>query len=219
MDRLDPEYSSLKKASTDKAKSPEERATATESLKNREVELMPTYKQIALLFADLHDRTGRMKAKGCAEPILWVNARRSFYWALRSKLALSKHISHIHHASPHLSHAAAEREIMNLLPSHITSNPGEKDSREMAEALETVDLTEVLHRLRAVHVADAMLQLVRGTSRGRLQALAGVDAKAGLAGLVNMVDSLTTEEKAALAAALTSTQERSPDPPSYAAAA
>lgn len=93
----------------------------------------------------------------------------------------------------------------------------------MAEALEVVDLTQILHNLRAAHVANEMLHLVRGTEGRHVQALAGVDAKAGLAGLVNMVESLTTEEKAALTAALrlraVGTQERSPDPPSYAAAA
>lgn len=55
MDRLDPEYAAFKKASNDKTKSTEERAAATESFKKRETELMPTYKQIALLFADLHE--------------------------------------------------------------------------------------------------------------------------------------------------------------------
>ena len=161
-----------------------------------------------------------MEAKGCAQPISWTNARRSFYWALRAKLALSEHISHIRHASPNLSYATAEREVMNLLPSHLTLNPREKDSQAITEALETVDLTEVLHNLRTVYVANEMLHLVRGTERRRLHAPAGVGAKAGLAGLVSMVDSLSTEEKAALAAALqaTGTQEGSPGPPSYAAA-
>jgi len=161
-----------------------------------------------------------MEAKGCAQPMSWTNARRSFYWALRSKLALSMHISHIHHASPNLSHAAAEREIMNLLPSHVTSNQRGKDSQVMAEALEVVDLAEIIHDLRTAHVANEMLHLVRGTERGRVQVLAGVGAKAGLAGLVSMVGSLTTEEKTALAAALQAagSQERSPGPPSYAAA-
>ncbi len=55
MDRLDPEYSAFKRASSDKTKSAEERAAATESFKKREADLMPTYKQIALLFADLHE--------------------------------------------------------------------------------------------------------------------------------------------------------------------
>jgi len=55
MDRLDPEYSAFKKASGDKTKSAEERAAATEGFKKREADLMPTYKQIAHLFADLHE--------------------------------------------------------------------------------------------------------------------------------------------------------------------
>ena len=55
MDRLDPEYAAFKKTSNDKSKSTEERAAATESFKKREADLMPTYKQIALLFADLHE--------------------------------------------------------------------------------------------------------------------------------------------------------------------
>lgn len=161
-----------------------------------------------------------MEAKGCAQPMSWTNARRSFYWALRSKLALSKHISHIRHASPNLSYAAAEREVMDKLPSHITSNYREKNSQATAEALETVDLVEVLHNLRTAHVANEMLHLVRGTERRHVHALTGIGAKAGLSGLVSMVDSLTAEEKAALAAALQTAgmQERSPGPPSYAAA-
>lgn len=55
MDRLDETYSSLKKESTDASKSPEERAEATEKLTAREKALAPTYKQIALLYADLHE--------------------------------------------------------------------------------------------------------------------------------------------------------------------
>jgi hypothetical protein len=59
MERLDPEYSAFKKASNDKAKSAEARAVAAESFKKREADLMPTYKQIALLFADLHEYVGQ----------------------------------------------------------------------------------------------------------------------------------------------------------------
>lgn len=55
MERLDPTYAALKKASTDAASSPEERAKAVEELDAREQLLQPTYKQIALLYADLHE--------------------------------------------------------------------------------------------------------------------------------------------------------------------
>jgi acetyl-CoA carboxylase/biotin carboxylase 1 len=55
MERLDTTYASLKRDSKDESKSAEERAKATEALANRETSLQPTYKQIALLFADLHE--------------------------------------------------------------------------------------------------------------------------------------------------------------------
>ena len=55
MERLDPSYASLKKASVDKSKTAEELADATKVLAKRETLLQPTYKQIALLDADLHE--------------------------------------------------------------------------------------------------------------------------------------------------------------------
>jgi acetyl-CoA carboxylase/biotin carboxylase 1 len=55
MERMDSPYAALKKASKDASKTPEERATAVESLEKREALLQPTYKQIALLYADLHE--------------------------------------------------------------------------------------------------------------------------------------------------------------------
>jgi acetyl-CoA carboxylase / biotin carboxylase 1 len=55
MERLDSTYSSLKKESEDSAKTPEERAKASELLATREEYLQPTYKQMAILYADLHE--------------------------------------------------------------------------------------------------------------------------------------------------------------------
>ena len=55
MERLDPTYTSLKVASKDSSKSAEEMAAASEALTERETFLQPTYKQIALLYADLHE--------------------------------------------------------------------------------------------------------------------------------------------------------------------
>ncbi|KAH9839950.1 acetyl CoA carboxylase [Rhodofomes roseus] len=55
MERLDSTYAALKKDSADASKTPEERAAAAEALAQRETLLQPTYKQIALLYADLHE--------------------------------------------------------------------------------------------------------------------------------------------------------------------
>lgn len=55
MERLDPEYAKLKKESKDSTIAADARAKAAENLTARETELQPTYKQIALLYADLHE--------------------------------------------------------------------------------------------------------------------------------------------------------------------
>jgi acetyl-CoA carboxylase / biotin carboxylase 1 len=55
MERLDGSYAAYKKASQDPASSAEERSAAATELSQRESDLMPTYKQIALLYADLHE--------------------------------------------------------------------------------------------------------------------------------------------------------------------
>lgn len=55
MERLDSTYATLKAASKDPSKSDEEKAAASNALADRETFLQPTYKQIALLYADLHE--------------------------------------------------------------------------------------------------------------------------------------------------------------------
>lgn len=55
MERLDPTYAELKKASLDQTATAEARAEAVEALDRRQQLLQPTYKQIALLYADLHE--------------------------------------------------------------------------------------------------------------------------------------------------------------------
>ena len=57
-------------------------------IKTREKALAPLYTQIAHEFADLHDRAGRMKAKGCISEVLeWRTAREYFYWRIRRRQA------------------------------------------------------------------------------------------------------------------------------------
>lgn len=88
MARLDPTYAALKKELTSNADAPKEVIEAIkDKMTAREKELLPIYTQIAVQFADLHDRAGRMKAKGVIRDELeWRNARRYFYWRLRRRL-------------------------------------------------------------------------------------------------------------------------------------
>ena len=87
MARLDPTYGQLKAKSMEKDL-PKEEAQATKAkMTERENLLLPVYSQVSLQFADLHDRAGRMKAKGVIrQGLRWQNARRFFYWRLRRRL-------------------------------------------------------------------------------------------------------------------------------------
>ena len=77
MERLDPTYRELKAKTTDSSLSAADAATAKSELATREKVLYPLYMQIAIQFADLHDRPARMKAKGTIrESLVWSQSRR-----------------------------------------------------------------------------------------------------------------------------------------------
>src|SRR5579859_5614988 len=87
MARLDPVYASLKRSLEDKQLPEAEAEDIKVKLAAREKALAPIYQQITIQFADLHDRSGRMKAKGVIRKDLeWRESRRFFYWRLRRRL-------------------------------------------------------------------------------------------------------------------------------------
>lgn len=86
MERLDPTYSELKKKLATQLDQ-KEHSEISAKLVAREKVLLPIYAQISVQFADLHDRSGRMLAKGVIKKeIEWVHARRFFFWRLRRRL-------------------------------------------------------------------------------------------------------------------------------------
>lgn len=87
MARLDPTYKELKASLAQEGLTREQQAEIKTKMTEREQLLLPVYSQISLQYADLHDRAGRMEAKGTIRQALrWQNARRFFYWRLRRRL-------------------------------------------------------------------------------------------------------------------------------------
>ncbi|CEP61144.1 acetyl-CoA carboxylase ACC1 LALA0_S02e07712g [Lachancea lanzarotensis] len=87
MARLDPTYKDLKSQLEGSNITPEKHQELSVKLAAREKVLMPIYHQISVQFADLHDRSGRMTAKGVISKELdWPQARRFFFWRLRRRL-------------------------------------------------------------------------------------------------------------------------------------
>lgn len=126
-----------------------------------------------------------MEAKGCAKAMVWKDARRRFYWAVRAKIARSAALAQLEEASPESTHDYR----VHLLES-IAGIEDITDPRIIAEALEKLDLTNTVAQLKADHLARRMLEL------------ANEDKKATVDGLVRLIDSLGDEDKVALIAAL-----------------
>jgi acetyl-CoA carboxylase / biotin carboxylase 1 len=139
-----------------------------------------------------------MEAKGCAKPAVWKDARKFFYWALRSKLVRSTYIQQILAASPSTSRAEAN----DLLFSLIAPTTNLSDNRAIAEAFEALDLESTLNELHSDEIARQVTEFIRSPNR-----------KAALAGLVNAAQLLTDDEKAILQSALGSASNSSPGLP------
>lgn len=89
MHRLDPVLLDLdQEISAAVAEGKSEDKSLSVEVGQREKVLAPLYAQIANEFADLHDRAGRMVAKGCIRQALtWKTSRRFFFWRIRRRLA------------------------------------------------------------------------------------------------------------------------------------
>ena len=181
MARLDGEYASLRQQLAAKGDNPEQQAEIKAKMNEREKLLGPVYQQIALQFADLHDRAGRMEAKGTIRmPLKWANARRFFYWRLRrrlseevllKKLAFSKNAGV---APTSTSNPAERQQHLDMLRtwSGLLDVEFEKDDKKVAEWYEK-NRKDVYARIESVKtdaiskkVADMLMANKDGGLRG-----------------------------------------------------
>ncbi|KAJ2740527.1 acetyl-coenzyme-A carboxylase [Coemansia sp. BCRC 34490] len=108
MERLDDTVRALRQKLADPELPPAERAEAKRQLDAREKELLPVYTQMAVQFADLHDRAGRMVAKGVVrQELSWASSRAFFYYRLRRRLLEEPVCRALCAAAPDLSRQAA----------------------------------------------------------------------------------------------------------------
>lgn len=117
--------------------------------------------------------------------MVWKDARRRFYWALRAKVAKSTALDHLAEASPD-----STVEYREHLLESLTSTDATTDRRAAAQTYETLDLRPTVAQLKADHLMRRML------------ALSHEDRKATVNGLVRLVDNLSEEERATLLNAL-----------------
>ncbi|KAK7755343.1 acetyl-coenzyme-A carboxylase [Diatrype stigma] len=175
MARLDPTYASLKKEAADPNLSKEALEDVKAKLVERETLLLPIYAQISLQFADLHDRAGRMKAKGTIrEAIEWKNARRFFYWRVRRRLneeyiikrmaaAAGSSTTDIESRQNNLRSLAAWTGVLDF-------DRNDKDVVTWYEE-NTATITEKVNSIKSQAVASKMASLLSSDKTSALQGL------------------------------------------------
>ncbi|KAJ8027759.1 Acetyl-CoA carboxylase [Holothuria leucospilota] len=87
MYRLDKKLKELKQKSMESSLSAQEKKNLEKEMKQREEVLLPMYHTVAVHFADLHDRAGRMQEIGVINDALeWKTSRKYLYWRLHRLL-------------------------------------------------------------------------------------------------------------------------------------
>merc|ERR1712174_159432 len=88
-------------------------------IKAREEYLKPVYTQVATEFADLHDKTGRMKAKQVIQAAVpWSGSREFFYFLTKRRILQDDYVTQLKKADSSLTTDAA----LDLLKSSCSAN-------------------------------------------------------------------------------------------------
>lgn len=180
MARLDPTYGELKAQSLTKGLTPEQLNGIKIKMTEREQLLGPIYQQIAIQFADLHDRAGRMEAKGTIRSALkWQNARRFFYWRLRRRLSeevlLKKlNASQAAGAAPVTTNGMAQKETnIAILKnwSGLLDVEFDKDDRKVAEWYEShrKEVYAKIDALKSDAISKKVAELLMSNKEGGLK--------------------------------------------------
>jgi acetyl-CoA carboxylase/biotin carboxylase 1 len=128
-----------------------------------------------------------MEAKGCAKRMEWINARRYFYWAVRGRVARSSALAKLSEADPSLTYEQRREILEGSLSLDSGASP-----QAVAKAYETVDLKQVIPKLKSEHLLSMLL------------ALAEEDKQAAVDGLSRLISGLGEDTKSALLSALRS---------------
>eukprot|EP00565_Helicotheca_tamesis_P003884 CAMPEP_0185725054 /NCGR_PEP_ID=MMETSP1171-20130828/1378_1 /TAXON_ID=374046 /ORGANISM="Helicotheca tamensis, Strain CCMP826" /LENGTH=2089 /DNA_ID=CAMNT_0028393057 /DNA_START=20 /DNA_END=6289 /DNA_ORIENTATION=+ len=108
MHRIDPQLQLLDTELEMSDMDPDGQAAIKEQIKAREELLKPVYLQAATEFADLHDKTGRMKAKGViSAAVPWEKSREFFYYLAKRRISQDDYVGQLKEADATLSTNAA----------------------------------------------------------------------------------------------------------------
>lgn len=182
MARLDTTYSGLKAKLSDSSLSQEEIQEVSQKLAARERALLPIYQQISVQFADLHDRSGRMLAKGAIRKELeLVDARRFFFWRIRRRLNEEYLIKRIGEVLQHATRVEKVARLRSWYPASVDYENDRVVATWIEESHEALD--SLVKQLKDEAFAQNIAHLVR-TNRD-----------SAITGLTEVISLLSAEDK------------------------
>lgn len=111
MHRLDPELKLLD-SELEMTENQEDKEVIQKQITAREDLLKPVYLQAATEFADLHDKTGRMKAKGVIKSAVpWQESREFFYYRAKRRLGEDYYVAQLRSADSNMTKDSATELI------------------------------------------------------------------------------------------------------------
>ncbi|KAL6839698.1 hypothetical protein ACP4OV_030386 [Aristida adscensionis] len=192
MGRLDPELINLK-AKLQAAMHGDDKESLQKSIEARTKQLLPLYTQIAIRFAELHDTSLRMAAKGVIRKVVdWEESRSFFYKRLRRRVSedvLAKEIRGV--AGENFTHQSA----IELIKKWYSASQAEAGSPEWDDDDAFVSWKEnpenykgYIQELRAQKVAQSLSDLSDPSS----------DLQAFSQGLAMLLDKMDPSQRAQL---------------------
>ncbi|KAI9852255.1 MAG: acetyl-coenzyme-A carboxylase [Thelocarpon superellum] len=194
MARLDATYAGLKRSLNDASVSAEQKSDIKTKMTEREALLLPVYMQVSLQFADLHDRAGRMQAKGTIRQALrWKEARRFFYWRLRRRLNEEYIVKKMSGTSGR--NVGSRDTHLEKLKAWSGVPQFEQDDRAVAMWYEEnrKDVYAKVEQLKQEGVAQDVATLLRNNKEGGLKGVAQVLSMLPVAEKENVLKFLSTQ--------------------------
>lgn len=164
MARLDPKCKNLREQLGDKTLDETKHQEISYELGKREKLLLPIYNQISVQFADLHDRSTRMKVKGAIRSELeWREARRYFFWRIRRKLNEEYLIKRMNEVYGESSNKIPRLDKISRLRSWYDPQVNVENDREVSNWIEANynKLDENIKSLKMDHVAQTIARSMR----------------------------------------------------------
>ncbi|XP_031498417.1 acetyl-CoA carboxylase 1-like isoform X2 [Nymphaea colorata] len=177
MGRLDPVLNALKKelSEANGLASPGSVEILQQKIKSREKQLLPVYTQIAIRFAELHETSVRMAAKGVTLDVVnWETSRSFFYRRLHRRVAEASLVRSVMDAAgerlpPREALVLIKKWFMDHSPSNHPSNGWVDDSSFFAWKDDPTNYEKHLQELRIKRLFSLFSNL--GSSTPDLRAL------------------------------------------------